>query len=111
MPALASDRIFCTIVASTAVHGAFAGLMNVVIGRVNQRYVYIPTAIISEKNRPVVKETSRMYNRMIRATGQPSFQRLGHAKLITGRGDVRRAFTPDQALSDMAGDKPKTFGV
>ena len=43
-----------------------------------------------------------MYNRMIRATGQPSFQRLGHAKLITGRGDVRRAFTPDQALAEMA---------
>jgi len=115
MPALASDRIFCTIVASTAVHGAFAGLMNVVVGRVNQRYVYLPTSIISEKNRPVVKETSRMYNRMIRATGQPSFQRLGHAKLITGRGDVRRAFTPDQALSDLAqpGDsgERRTFGV
>ncbi|EKX53540.1 hypothetical protein GUITHDRAFT_100526 [Guillardia theta CCMP2712] len=113
MPALASDRIFCNIVGSSAVHAAFAGLMHLVVGRVSQRYVYIPMSIINEKNKPVVKETSRMYNRMIRATGQPSFQRQGHAKLITGRGDVRRAFTPDQALSDLAREEQKdsTFHV
>jgi len=110
MPAFASDRIFCNIVASAAVHGAFAGMMHLVVGRVNQRYVYIPMSIISPESKPKVKETSRMYNRMIRATGQPSFQRLGHAKLITGRGDVRRAFTPDQSLSEMAQNEQKRFG-
>jgi len=35
---------------------------------------------------------------------QPSFTRQGSAKLITGRGDVRRAFTPDQPLSQINAD-------
>jgi hypothetical protein len=59
--------------------------------------------VIDPKNKPSITEASRMYNRMIRATGQPSFQRLGQAKLITGRGDVRRAFTPSDGLSDAGG--------
>jgi len=101
MPALASDRVFCNIIGASAVHAAFGGLMNCMVGRVSQRYVYVPLDVINDKNKPVVKETSRMYNRMIRATGQPSFTRQGAAKLITGRGDVRRAFTPDQPLSQM----------
>jgi len=101
MPALASDRVFCNIIGASAVHAAFGGLMNCMVGRVSQRYVYVPMDVINDKNKPVVKETSRMYNRMIRATGQPSFTRQGTAKLITGRGDVRRAFTPDQPLSQM----------
>jgi len=104
MPAMASDRIFCTVVASNVVHASFAGFTDLVIGRVNQRYVYIPMErVIDPKNKPCITEASRMYNRMIRATGQPSFQRLGQAKLITGRGDVRRAFTPSDGLSDGAG--------
>jgi len=102
MPAMASDRIFCTVVASNVVHSAFAGFMDLVIGRVNQRYVYIPIeSVLNPKHKPTITESSRMYNRMIRATGQPSFQRLGQAKLITGRGDVRRAFTPNEQLSEL----------
>ena len=93
MPALASDRVFCNIIAASAVHAAFGGLTNAMVGRVSQRYVYVPLNVVNDKNKPVVKETSRMYNRMIRATGQPSFTRQGSAKIITGRGDVRRAFT------------------
>lgn len=104
MPALASDRVFCNIIGASAVHAAFGGLMNAMVGRVSQRYVYIPLDVVNDRNKPVVKETSRMYNRMIRATGQPSFTRQGSAKLITGRGDVRRAFTPDQPLSQIYSD-------
>jgi len=104
MPALASDRVFCNIIGASAVHAAFGGLMNCMVGRVSQRYVYLPMDVVNDKNKPVVKETSRMYNRMIRATGQPSFTRQGSAKLITGRGDVRRAFTPDQPLSQINAD-------
>jgi hypothetical protein len=36
MPAMASDRIFCTVVASNVVHASFAGFTDLVIGRVNQ---------------------------------------------------------------------------
>ena len=50
--------------------------MNAMVGRVSQRYVYVPLNVVNDKNQPVVRETSRMYNRMIRATGQVS-QRVG----------------------------------
>jgi hypothetical protein len=65
--------------------------MNAMVGRVSQRYVYVPLNVVNDKNQPVVRETSRMYNRMIRATGQVSQRVCKHASTTRMRARVKRA--------------------
>ena len=68
----ASDSIYCTILAQSAVHGAFCGYTNFIVGPVNGKHAYIPLQMaIHETN--TVSEDDRMWFRLISANGQPSF--------------------------------------
>ncbi|KAJ4870100.1 ATP-dependent 6-phosphofructokinase 3 [Raphanus sativus] len=72
VPSNASDNVYCTLLAQSAVHGAMAGYTGYVSGLVNGRQTYIPFYRITEKQNNVVI-TDRMWARLLSSTNQPSF--------------------------------------
>ncbi|XP_020226150.1 ATP-dependent 6-phosphofructokinase 3 isoform X2 [Cajanus cajan] len=80
IPSNASDNVFCTLLAQSAVHGAMAGYTGFTVGPVNGRNCYIPFHLINEGEKRVVI-TDRMWARLLSSTHQPSFL---NPKDITG---------------------------
>ncbi|GAB2295720.1 ATP-dependent 6-phosphofructokinase 3 [Dionaea muscipula] len=72
IPSNASDNVYCTLLAQSAVHGAMAGYTGFTSGLVNGRHTYIPFYRITERQNKVVI-TDRMWARMLSSTNQPSF--------------------------------------
>lgn len=72
VPSNASDNVYCTLLAQSAVHGAMAGYTGFTSGLVNGRQTYIPFYRIIEKQNKVVI-TDRMWARLLSSTNQPSF--------------------------------------
>jgi len=72
VPSNASDNVYCTLLAQSAVHGAMAGYTGFTVGPVNGRHSYIPFNRITEKQNQVVI-TDRMWARLLASTNQPSF--------------------------------------
>ncbi|KAF7817095.1 ATP-dependent 6-phosphofructokinase 6-like [Senna tora] len=72
IPSNASDNVYCTLLAQSAVHGAMAGYTGFTVGLVNGRHTYIPFNRITEKQNKVVI-TDRMWARLLSSTNQPSF--------------------------------------
>ncbi|KAH9303291.1 hypothetical protein KI387_014874, partial [Taxus chinensis] len=72
IPSNASDNVYCSLLAQSAVHGAMAGYTGFTVGPVNGRHAYIPISRVTESpNR--VKTTDRMWARLLSSTNQPSF--------------------------------------
>ncbi|XP_020215856.1 ATP-dependent 6-phosphofructokinase 3 isoform X2 [Cajanus cajan] len=72
VPSNASDNVYCTLLAQSAVHGAMAGYTGFTSGLVNGRHAYIPFyRIIEGQNKVVI--TDRMWARLLSSTNQPSF--------------------------------------
>ncbi|XP_047312406.1 ATP-dependent 6-phosphofructokinase 3-like [Impatiens glandulifera] len=78
IPSIASDNVYCTLLAQSAVHGAMAGYTGFTAGLVNGRQTYIPFYRITESQNKVVI-TDRMWARLLSSTNQPSFM---NSKLI-----------------------------
>ncbi|KAK7251495.1 hypothetical protein RIF29_34757 [Crotalaria pallida] len=72
VPSNASDNVYCTLLAQSAVHGAMAGYTGYTSGLVNGRQTYIPFYRIGEGPNKVVI-TDRMWARLLSSTNQPSF--------------------------------------
>ncbi|XP_058207518.1 ATP-dependent 6-phosphofructokinase 4, chloroplastic-like [Rhododendron vialii] len=72
IPSNASDNIYCTLLAQSAVHGAMAGYTGFTVGPVNSRHAYIPISRVTETHN-IVKVTDRMWARLLASTNQPSF--------------------------------------
>ncbi|XP_010267094.1 PREDICTED: ATP-dependent 6-phosphofructokinase 3-like isoform X1 [Nelumbo nucifera] len=72
VPGNASDNVYCTLLAHSVVHGAFAGYTGFTVGPVNGRHAYIPFHRVTEKQNKVVI-TDRMWARLLSSTNQPSF--------------------------------------
>lgn len=72
VPSNASDNVYCTLLAQSAVHGAMAGYTGFTVGPVNGRHSYIPFYRIIERQNKVVI-TDRMWARLLSSTNQPSF--------------------------------------
>ncbi|PPR91782.1 hypothetical protein GOBAR_AA28913 [Gossypium barbadense] len=79
IPSNASDNIYCTLLAQSAVHGAMAGYTGFTVGPVNSRHAYIPISVSFEvfnnvtETQNTVKLTDRMWARLLASTNQPSF--------------------------------------
>nr|GMC51880.1 ATP-dependent 6-phosphofructokinase 6-like [Ipomoea batatas] len=72
IPSNASDNVYCTLLAQSAIHSAMAGYTGFVVGSVNGRHSQIPFhRVIGKQNRVVV--TDRMWARVLASTNQPSF--------------------------------------
>ncbi|XP_061997630.1 ATP-dependent 6-phosphofructokinase 4, chloroplastic [Rosa rugosa] len=72
IPSNASDNIYCTLLAHSAVHGAMAGYSGFTVGPVNSRHAYIPISRVTETQN-TVNLTDRMWARLLASTNQPSF--------------------------------------
>ncbi|KAE9587914.1 hypothetical protein Lal_00003095 [Lupinus albus] len=72
IPSNASDNVYCTLLAQSAVHGAMAGYTGYTSGLVHGRQTYIPFYRITERQNHVVI-TDRMWARLLSSTNQPSF--------------------------------------
>ncbi|XP_051137275.1 ATP-dependent 6-phosphofructokinase 6-like [Andrographis paniculata] len=78
IPSNASDNVYCSLLAQSAVHGAMAGFTGFTSGLVNGRHTYIPfNRIIEQQNKVVI--TDRMWARLLASTNQPSF--LGNKEI------------------------------
>lgn len=47
IPSNASDNVYCTLLAHSAIHGAMAGYTGFTVGPVNGRHAYIPLYVSS----------------------------------------------------------------
>ncbi|KAM0933611.1 putative 6-phosphofructokinase [Dioscorea sansibarensis] len=72
IPSNASDNVYCTLLAHSAIHGAMAGYTGFTVGPVNGRHAYIPFHRVTERQNKVVI-TDRMWARLLSSTNQPSF--------------------------------------
>ncbi|XP_057970113.1 ATP-dependent 6-phosphofructokinase 4, chloroplastic isoform X4 [Malania oleifera] len=74
IPSNASDNIYCTLLAQSAVHGAMAGYTGFTVGPVNSKHAYIPISRVTETR--TIKLTDRMWARLLASTNQPSFMNV-----------------------------------
>ncbi|XWS17353.1 hypothetical protein CRYUN_Cryun33cG0060200 [Craigia yunnanensis] len=88
VPGNASDNVYCTLLAQSAVHGAMAGYTGFTSGLVNGRQTYIPFNRIIEKQNNVVI-TDRMWARLLSSTNQPSF--LSTKDVTEDKGDEEQS--------------------
>ncbi|XVF74488.1 hypothetical protein PTKIN_Ptkin13bG0114300 [Pterospermum kingtungense] len=90
IPSNASDNVYCTLLAHSAIHGAMAGYTGFTVGPVNGRHAYIPFHRINEARHKVVI-TDRMWARCLSSTHQPSFfspKQLSEKKAEEELGDI-----------------------
>jgi len=73
VPANAFDSIYCSVLAQMAVHSALAGYTGISVGKVDERYVMLPIHSIVDKGARKVDLKSRVFERLLATTGQPSF--------------------------------------
>ncbi|KAL3655622.1 ATP-dependent 6-phosphofructokinase 3 [Castilleja foliolosa] len=99
IPSNASDNVYCTLLAQSAVHGAMAGYTGFTSGLVNGRQTYIPFNRITEEQNKVVI-TDRMWARLLSSTNQPSF--LGPKGIAEAR---KEEAPPTQLLDDTRDSK------
>ncbi|XP_021739877.1 ATP-dependent 6-phosphofructokinase 2-like [Chenopodium quinoa] len=74
VPANATDNMYCTLLAHSAIHGAMAGYTGFVAGRVNGCYAYIPVKEVAV-TRNVVNIKDHKWAWVRSVTNQPDFQR------------------------------------
>jgi len=72
IPANAHDRVYCGFLGQHAVHAGIAGKTNMVVTRLQDRYVYLPLNLVTQKRRRL--NTESMYWRsVLESTGQPQY--------------------------------------
>ncbi|XP_035545255.1 ATP-dependent 6-phosphofructokinase 2 [Juglans regia] len=83
VPANATDNLYCTLLAHSAIHGVMAGDTGFVSGPVNGNYAYIPLEEVAQaKNEVNTKDHKWAWVRSV--TNQPDFvrnQTLNHADI------------------------------
>lgn len=74
VPANATDNLYCTLLAHSAIHGVMAGHTGIVAGPINGSYAYIPLEEVAQaKNEVDVKDHKWAWVRSV--TNQPDFER------------------------------------
>ncbi len=73
VPATANDSVFCGFLAQNAVHAGMAGKTDIIVGMLNDEFVYIPIKLVVT-GRKQVELDGKLWNSVIEATGQPSFR-------------------------------------
>ncbi|KAJ0965282.1 hypothetical protein J5N97_026420 [Dioscorea zingiberensis] len=72
VPANATDNLYCTLLAHSAIHGVMAGYTGFVTGPINGNYAYIPVEEVAEaKNMVDTKDHKWAWVRSV--TNQPDF--------------------------------------
>ncbi len=69
-PANAGDSIFCSRLAHYAIHGAMAGKTKFVVGRLNNKFVYLPISEVTSRRKKIDLE-GEFWFAVLESTGQP----------------------------------------
>ncbi|MBR5883319.1 MAG: ATP-dependent 6-phosphofructokinase [Mailhella sp.] len=69
MPANTNDRVYCGQLGRNAVHAAMAGKTNVVVARMQDRFVHLPLQLVTRRRRKI-DITSNYWRSVIATTGQ-----------------------------------------
>lgn len=69
-PANSGDSVLCNRLAYQAVHGAMAGKTKFVVGKVNNKYIYLPISAVTQKRKKVDLESEFWFS-VLQSTGQP----------------------------------------
>ncbi len=64
------DSVFCSSLAYQAVHGAMSGKTKFVVGKVNDKFVYLPISSVVSKRKKIDLE-SGFWFAVLQSTGQP----------------------------------------
>ena len=64
------DSVFCSSLAYHAVHGALSGKTQFVVGKVNNRFCYLPISEVVQKRRKIDLEGEFWFS-VLQSTGQP----------------------------------------
>lgn len=72
VPTIASDRIFCTLLAHDSVHGVFSGLTGFVTGPIHSTLAYIPLSRIAGRQKKV-DPSDLLWLKLMSSTGQPDW--------------------------------------
>jgi 6-phosphofructokinase 1 len=62
--------VLCNQLAYQAVHGAMAGKTKFVVGKVNNKYIYLPISAVTQKRKKVDLESEFWFS-VLQSTGQP----------------------------------------
>lgn len=73
IPANTADNLYCTQLAHNAVHGAFAGMTNFIVGKVNNRECYVPISLVANKRNVIETNAQSLWEYVVFDTGQPCF--------------------------------------
>ncbi|MEO9513087.1 MAG: ATP-dependent 6-phosphofructokinase [Flavobacteriaceae bacterium] len=66
------DSVFCSSLAYHAVHGAMSGKTKFVVGKVNDKFVYLPISAVVSKRKKIDLEGGFWFS-VLQSTGQPLF--------------------------------------
>ncbi|MDL2266656.1 ATP-dependent 6-phosphofructokinase [Desulfovibrio sp. OttesenSCG-928-G15] len=70
VPANANDKVYCGFLGQHAVHAAMAGKTNMVVAKLNDRYVHLPLRLVTRKRRQL-NVHSEYWRSVLESTGQP----------------------------------------
>ena len=70
VPANSRDCVYCGFLGQHAVHAAMAGKTNLVVSKLNDRYVYLPLDLVTHKRR-TMNINSNYWRAVLASTGQP----------------------------------------
>jgi len=81
VPANASDNIYCTLLAHSAIHGAMAGYTGFAAGMINGIYAYLPLDRVAATQN-IVDVNDHKWAWMMSVTNQPDFSCLPKSRKI-----------------------------
>ncbi len=70
VPANTNDRVYCGFLGQNAVHAAMAGKTNMVVSKLQDRYIYLPLEYVTKKRRKL-NTFSNYWRAVLESTGQP----------------------------------------
>ncbi len=70
IPANANDRVYCGFLGQNAMHAAMAGKTNMVISKLQDRFIHLPLHLVTEKRRKL-NVHSNYWRSVLESTGQP----------------------------------------
>ena len=69
IPANANDKVYCGFLGQYAVHAAMAGRTDMVVGKIQDRYVHLPLEMVTRKRRKL-NIYSDLWRAVLESTGQ-----------------------------------------
>ncbi|CAK9233835.1 unnamed protein product [Sphagnum troendelagicum] len=99
IPSNASDNVYCTLLAHSAIHGAMAGYCGFTVGPVNNRHCYIPISRVTATQRQV-NIADRMWARLLSSTNQPNFLRYNkYMQQLRKQNALKQALESEQHVT------------